>query len=397
MKRVLLILTLGVIALNSMAITPNQSHNTYMAARSFKNLDDNQLRNHARGTLMAGDLNQSVELYCEAVNRQQQKRLQGRQVSEELLGEYAYALALAQIQEEALKTIDLAINISSLKPVPEFYIYSVLYLTGYKEIADVLADADIDRWCKKAPKWLNGKGCEINEKYAAQSAISINDKTNGIKTIRNLISNNRKIEALAYSTSFMEQYPEDQLGYLLASSAWENVKCYTQAYATFEKGYALSEKEYKSLTKEAMTSQYEYLQKQSRKYGNKKSFSIPILTYIYGGIGYGNKSFTVQARYGVSQGPFSASFDASYSIPNKGKSSYSVGVTGYYRWWKMMTGLGLALYDKSFAITPSIGMSFLNSSGTSSLDLMLTSYFPIGGSASCGLTFTIGKTFYFKL
>lgn len=371
--------------------------NEIMLSMPETDVSDKSLQEQARRSLLAENLDESIRFYAAAVARQQEVRSQGRQVSPELLGEYAYALALAQAQSQALKTIDIALSLSSLRDVPQFYIFAVLFVTGFPDEADILAGCNAEVWCKKAPKWLNGQGFRINARYAAPSAIQIGSISSGVKDLRSLVSNKRKIEAVAYSSAFMTQFPESQLAYLLASSAWENLKCYKQAFQTFEKGFILADKEGASLTRQAMLAQYDYLQKQSRKKGDRMAFSPPVMTYIYGGVGYGNQNFTLQARYGMTQGPLSVSFDASISIPDGGKVYQSYGVTGYYRWKKLVAGLGMAYYDKSFAFTPTIGLSFFNSSRTSSLDLMLTSYLPIGGNASCGFTLSIGKTFYFKL
>ena len=396
MKKTLLSLVLWLPLFCVEAAEPSSISSTLRNAVA-KDVPAETLRDQARKALLDENLDESIRLYSSAVARQQETRSQGRQVSPELLGEYAYALALAQAQAEALKTVDLALNLSDLKEVPEFYIYSVLYVIGNPDEAETLAGCKEPEWCAKAPKWLNGQGCRLNDRYAAPSAIIIPDAASGLKELRFLTSKNRKIEALAYGAAFMKQYPRNQFGYLLSSSVWENLKCYTQAYLTFEKGYALAGSEGSLLSKEAMLPQYNYLKEQSQKKGNKRAFSPPVMTYIYGGVGYGSKNFTMQARYGLTQGPLSVSLDASMSIPSKGKVSYSFGVTGYYRWKILVAGLGMAFYDKSFAFTPTVGMSFYNHSHTSSLDIMLTSYLPVSGRASCGFTLSIGKSFYFKL
>lgn len=351
----------------------------------------------ARKQLLDGSVDEAIQLYAFEIEFEKGKRTQGSQVSVELLSEYAYALALAQAQPQALEFIDIAVSMQSNTVVAPFYIYSVLYVTGHKGIVDTLSGVSFEKWCSQAPAWIRDRAVGLNSSYASSSSISFADAQSGIREISSLLAQDRKIEALAYGTVFTKEFPDDQMGYLLESSAWEKLDCFSSASECFDKAYSLASVTGSLMNAESLRKQKDFLQKKSGKKGNLPTFINRLSAYVYGGIGYSGKSFNIQGRYGVVNGPVSLAFDVSLFVPDKGKTIYSYGATGYYRWKKLVTGLGLSMYDNDFSFTPTVGLSFLNSKGTSSFDIMLTTYVPTSRGADVSINISVGKTFYFKL
>lgn len=358
---------------------------------------DNERWNSARQEVLSRNFDLAISLYNAEVELQKSKRSQGRQVSEELLSEYAYALALAQIQSEALKVLDIAMSLESNKGVSPFYIFSILYLTGHPEIVDILSGTTLEKWCAQSPGWLRGYAFDLNKQYAAPSDIEIPDDVSGIKHLRLLMSQDRKTEALAYADVFTKTFPNNQTGFLLASAVWEKFDCYSTAYAQFKKAQTLASAPGALMTETSMQKQGELLLERSEKIGNRPAFGSFPMTFISAGIGYASKSFSIQGRYGVSNGPLSISFDVSFIVPDKGDFTSNYGATCYYRWRTLVTGMGIALNDSKFSFAPTVGLSFLNKKGTSSFDIMMNCYLPTSSGSKTSLTISIGKTFYFKL
>lgn len=355
------------------------------------------LRDNARKEILAGNLNEAVGLYNAAVELQKAKRSQGRQVSEELLAEYAYALALSQIQSKALETLDLAMSLENSKGVSPFYIYSVLSLTGHKDVTKILSGSLSGTWYSQAPGWLKNRAAEINEKYEAPSAIEFTDEKSGIKELQSLITQDRKLEAVVYADVFTKTFPNNQTGYLLASTAWEKLNCYTAAYNNFGKACELASAPGALMPEKSLLKQRAFLLEKANKSGNRPIF-IPVpMTFVYAGLGYASKSFTLQGRSGISYGQFSLSFDLTLFIPEKGDVTSTYGITGYYRWKKLVSGMGIAVNDGNFTFSPTVGLSFLNSKGTSSFDIMMNCYVPTSSGSSATFTISVGKTYYFKL
>lgn len=342
----------------------------------------------ARDAVLAEDFNTAIYIYNILIEKQQGKRTQGRQVNNEILGEYAYVLALAGAQELSLINIDLAQNLSTPNQTVYYYISSILEINGFGDLSVPYSHV------AKQPSWLKGKGEQFNQKYKSPILLSISNPSQAINHITECIKQSRYIEAMCYSSYLTQLMPSLQSGWLLQSAVFEKLGFYTLALSSYETGMKLS-----SSPQPGMATQLSYLQRESTKKGNQiKTWEAQSM--VYGGLSYSNSNLSINGRYGIYSGKVSYSANMSIGIPKEGDCSFYTGLSCYYNINKFFAGLGIGYQtvgsSSTFTFSPTLGFSFINAKRTSSFDISLGLSVPCKTGMNPSFVLSIGKTFYFN-
>lgn len=344
----------------------------------------------ARHAVLSEDFDKALYIYGNIIESQKERRAQGTQVDNGLMAEYAYLLALVGAQEAALVNIDLALNLKWPSPTIYYYVGSVMELVGFGDLSAPFVKIG------KQPSWLHGKGPDLNKRYKAPVLLTIERTDYAMRHITQCIRENRYVEGLCYATYLTRLVPDMQGAWLLQSAAFEKLGCYTFALQSYEKGIALSSEE----NLPGMAAQVAYLKKKSLKTGNVPA-TWQMTAMAYGGLTYSNHSTSINGRYGVSSGPLSMSVSMSINIPEHGDFSYYAGLSGFYNIGKVFGGLGMGLQTNgsatTFTLSPTLGISFINSRRTSSFDISMAWNIPCRAGMKSALGISIGKTFYFNL
>lgn len=347
---------------------------------------------NARNAIVNENFDDAIYIYNIIITNQKQQRTLGNRVNPDILAEYAYVLALAGAQQSAWINADLSQNLQSPSGYTLYLIGSILKLTGLEYFAYPYMEHT------KQPNWLNGKGQYFLEKYNCRNLLSVPKYQDAVTQITKFLSDSRFIEALAYSSRLTELYPNLPSSWLLQSSVLQKMGFYTYALQSYQKGISLNGNGSMS----GMTEQLASLQKKSDKSGNEISV-YQIRNMIYGGLSYVNKTTSITGRWGVYSGPISCSATFSVGIPDGGDVgdvSINCGMSCYYNYGCIFMGLGVSDNfvgsTDTITISPTIGLSFINSSRSSSIDVSLSWNIPCRKGMSSSLGISIGKTFYFN-
>jgi len=343
----------------------------------------------ARAAVLEEDFDKAIYVYSSLIETQQKKRSQGTQVDNTLLGEYAFVLGIVGAQQAAIINIDLALNLETPDKAIYYYTGSVLSLTGFKQYAEPFFQVG------KEPAWLQGRGEELNRRFAAPTLLNVKSSRSAIEHVTLCMNDSRYIEALCYCTYLTELDPQDKSARLLQSAVLEKLDCYSLALESYKQGILLFE----DSEQQGLTKQLEYLQQKAEENGNEINLQ-KMQRMVYGGLTYTSSYFSINGRYGASWGRYSASINASLSFPYEGESSSYTGLSIYYNVGKLFTGIGVGFQSTgsqySFNFSPTIGLSFLNSKRTSSFDISLSWNIPCKSGADSTVAISIGKTFYFS-
>lgn len=387
MKKSLLLLTLVLLLTNVQA----QSLSSLIKNVSIPATQApcNETIENARAAVVQEDFDKALYIYNVIIDRQKQERQQGSQVSNEIMAEYAYVLALTGAQEAAIINLDLAINLKWPTKTVYYYIASILDIIGFQNLSQ-----PFERYSRQ-PTWLNYKGAELNKKYRSPILLSIDRTDTAISHISQCIGDSRLIEALCYSTYLTQLAPDNQSAWLLQSTVYEKMECYTLALESYERGLNLSPED---KDRPEMTKQLSYLQKKSKKKGNFLNLWQGY-QMIYCGVSFNDGNTSLNAREGLSSGPFSISFNESFNVSKHGQCSFYAGLSLFHNFHKLFYGLGLGYQianSSTFSLSPTIGVSFPNAKRTSSIDVSIEYNIPCKSGMSSTFGISIGKTLYFK-
>lgn len=389
MKKVFLLLALITSIANMQAQTLSSLIDKFMMPMQISN---GETIENARAAVVEEDFDRALHIYGIIIDKQKQDRHQGSQVSNELLAEYAYVLALVGAQEASLINLDLALNLKTPSRTIAYYTASILDVIGF-------GDLDLSKSFAqqgKQPTWLYGRGFELNKKYRGPILINIDRADIAMTHISECINDSRLIEALCYSTYLVQLTPDMQSAWFLLSTVYENLGYYTSALACYDKGLTLSPDD-KSLP--GMEKQLTYLQKKSRKTGNTLT-NWQMYDMLYGGVTVSNGNTSLNVRYGISSGPLSVSFNERFNISKHGDVSAYTGMSLYHNINKLFYGLGAGLQTTGdsnvFSLSPTVGFSLYNAKHTSSFDVSIEYNIPCKSGMTSSFAISVGKTLYFK-
>lgn len=353
--------------------------------------------NEARTQIKTDNIYMALLSYTKLIEQSQTQRSAGSGVSGDLLAEYAYALALHHDFEPALMNIDRARMVGT--KYGDFYAAQVLTLMGYSDAAQQLMRQ------AKVPEWINGFYQGLNEKYKATTSINRDAPETALKRANKLAANRQTIQAMALFEELAAIYPDTYIIYVDYCTVWESLGYYSYAAQLLQKGIDLMPKE-ESETKQIFSNHLTKVNELKAKFENaswmKRLLGVnppKLMTYV--GASAAKGMYSLNGRTGLyTSNKFSASLNVGLNYASK-EFSGSIGVSGYKTWGIFVGGLGITdMFGKNtntLSLTPSVGLSFLNKSQTSSFDIMVNGYIPFSSEQKFSYSISVGKTIYFDL
>ena len=361
------------------------------------------LRNDAQIYIKNNQLFEAIRLYVIAVESCQESRTSGSGVNGELLAEYSYALALHHDFEAALMNIDRARMVGT--KYGDFYAAQVLTLMGYTDAAQQLMKQ------AKVPDWINSTYQGLSEKYRTTTSINRDAPEIALKRANKLAANRQTIQAIALFEELATIYPNTYIIYVDYSTVWESLGNYAYAAHLLLKGIDLMPEE--SGIENPLQQNKQIFQNHLAKVNQMKAsfenaswlkrllgMNPPkMMTYV--GASAAKDFYSLNGRMGVyTSNKFSASLNLGLNYASE-EFSGSVGISAYKAWGIFVGGLGITdMFGKdsnTFSLTPSVGLSFLNKSQTSSFDIMVNGYVPFSSDQKFSYSISVGKTIYFDL
>ena len=351
----------------------------------------------AREAALKSQIDNSVYLYADAIKHEQCNRSAGNGVDGDFLSEYAYILALHHEFEAALINIDRARMVGT--KYGDFYAAQVLAVMGYKDVAQQLMQQT------KVPEWISGNYQELTGKYKTTASINRDAPEMALKRANKLAANRQTIQAIALFEELTAIYPDIYTIYVDYSTVWESLGYYAYAAQLLQKGIDLMPQEQgenkqiflNHLTKvNDMKARFENTSWMKRLLGMNPP---KLMTYV--GASAAKDMYSLNGRIGLyTSNKFSASVNVGLNYASE-EFSGNIGVSGYKTWGIFVGGLGITdMFGKdsnTLSLTPSVGLSFLNKSQTSSFDIMVNGYIPFSKEQKFGYSISIGKTIYFDL
>ena len=373
---------------------------TFIYGQDIKNLlglNNGQTTGECHSSLKQGNVVNALSYYSKAIEHIQKDRNSGLGVSGDLLAEYSYALALHHDFEAALMNIDRARMVGT--KYGDFYAAQVLTLMGYTDAAQQLMKQ------AKVPDWINGIYQELNEKYRTTTSINRDAPEAALKRANKLAANRQTIQAIALFEELAAIYPHTYIIYLDYSTVWESLGYYAYAAYLLQKGIDLmpqAENENKQIFQNHLTKVNQMKASFENVSWLKRLLGLnppKMMTYV--GASAAKDMYSLNGRMGVyTSNKFSASLNVGLNYASE-QFSGSIGVSAYKAWGIFVGGLGVTdMFSKeqnTFSLTPSVGLSFLNKSQTSSFDVMVNGYIPFSSEQKFSYSISIGKTIYFDL
>lgn len=349
-------------------------------------------------------LREALDIYGDINHQLQNNRKTGSGVDGTFLAEYAYALALHHDFEAALMNIDRARMVGT--KYGDFYASQVLTLIGYTDPAQQLMKQ------AKMPDWINGIYQGLNENYKTMgstyrpvASINRDAPETALKRANKLAANRQTIQAIALFEELAAIYPKTYIIYVDYSTVWESLGYYAYAAQLLQKGIDLMPQEENGnklvfqnhLTKiNQMKASFENPSWLKRLLGMNPP---KMMTYV--GASAAKDMYSLNGRMGVyTSNKCSASLNLGLNYASE-EFSGSIGVSAYKALGIFVGGLGITdMFGKdsnTFSLTPSVGLSFLNKSQTSSFDIMVNGYVPFSSDQKFSYSISVGKTIYFDL
>ena len=352
---------------------------------------------NARFYIKSNDISNALATYISAIKTEQDNRNGGCSVNGNLISEYSYALALHHDFEAALMNIDRARMVGT--KYGDFYAAQILSVMGYKDAAQQLMQQ------AKVPEWISGSYQELVEKYKTTASINRDAPETALKRATKLAAKGQTIQAIALFEELSAIYSDTYIIYVDYSTVWESLEHYGYAAQLLEKGVEKMPQE--------QVENKQIFQIHLTKVNNMKArcdnaswvrrllgMNPPkLMTYV--GASVAKDMYSLNGRMGLySSNKFSASLNVGMNYASE-QFSGSIGVSGYKAWGVFVGGLGITdMFGKdsnTFSLTPSVGLSFLNKSQTSSFDIMVNGYIPFSKGQKFSYSISIGKTIYFDL
>ena len=351
----------------------------------------------AQSAVKQGNIINAVNYYRQTIEIIRAERNSGQGVRGDFLAEYAYVLALHHDFEAALMNIDRARMVGT--KYGDFYAAQVLTLMGYTDAAQQLMKQ------AKVPDWINGIYQELNEKYRTTTSINRDAPETALKRANKLAANRQTIQAIALFEELAAIYPHTYIIYLDYSTVWESLGYYAYAAYLLQKGIDLmpqAENENKQIFQNHLTKVNQMKASFENASWLKRLLGLnppKMMTYV--GASAAKDMYSLNGRMGVyTSNKFSASLNLGLNYASE-EFSGSIGVSAYKAWGIFVGGLGVTdMFGKdsnTFSLTPSLGLSFLNKSQTSSFDVMLNGYVPFSSDHKFSYSISVGKTIYFDL
>ena len=351
----------------------------------------------AQVSLKQGIINGAVGCYSQAIYYAHNQRNAGHGVSGDLLAEYSYALALHHDFEAALMNIDRARMVGT--KYGDFYAAQVLTLMGYTDAAQQMMKQ------AKIPDWIRDTYQGLNAKYKATASINRDAPEAALKRANKLAASRQTIQAMVLFEELAAIYPEIYIIYVDYSTVWESLGHFAHAARLLQKGIDLMPQELNE-NKQIFTNHLSKVNQQAASFENaswmKRFLGMnPPKMMAYVGASVAKDMYSLNGRLGLyTSNKFSASLNLGLNYAGE-EFSGSVGLSAYKTWGIFVSGLGVTdVFGKdsnTLNLTPSVGLSFLNKSQTSSFDIMVNGYIPFFSDQKFSYSVSVGKTIYFDL
>lgn len=351
--------------------------------------------------LRADRIPEAVIEYSAAVERAKGARSAGEGVPADLLGEYAYALALGHDFESALMNLERSRALGG--KYSQFYSAQVLRVMGLDEAADEIGKGAI------APDYLESCYRDLNEKHSYGARVISRTPKESLKMANALASQGRYVQALAMLGDLKAMYPDEPILYVSESTVWEGMKHYDKAYASLETALGMMPATSSNQNRRQIYNDHLLFLKNKKSPEPVKTswlreniigYGTPRLI-LYGGATFASGMTSLNARAGLyTSSNFSASLNLGINS-GSGSSSGSIGVSAYKTMKALVLGLGVSDQFSSesnvFCLAPSAGLTFPSKDRNSSFDIMLGFTVPFSGGGKIGYSISLGRTIYIDL
>ena len=321
--------------------------------------------------------------------------------------EYAYALALGGLYENALMYLDRAILLETSMEI-YFYVAQVFALMGYDTLAmEFWKYGAIDK-----PKWIDFDYALWQQKYGQKKPESINRDPDSIafKRANDLAARGMFLQSLVLFQELIDSYPDQFFPYIGYSTVWENIGMYRKAAEELEKGIKLMQERKDATLDDALYAFDKHLSELNKKARKSNSALLAVPQYkpmmmIYGGGMFSNRNLIANARVGfylTNSLSVSLNLGVSHDLINV-NTYFDMGFSVYQRLKFFVVGIGLTSQfgnnSISLGLQTSAGFSFfLGKNKKSSLDILfdMPVLFDIdtGGEPRLMYGASIGQTFY---
>ncbi|MCR5520209.1 MAG: tetratricopeptide repeat protein [Bacteroidales bacterium] len=351
------------------------------------------------GLLTAGHIPEAVRSYSAEVQRSQDERSAGEGVPADLLGEYAYALALSHDFDAALANIERSRALGG--KYADFYSAQILRVMGLDDAADELGKNVAIPWN------IRNHYEALNKKYASRARLVSGTPAEVIKTASTLAAAGQSVQALAKLGDLKQRYPENAVIYSCESTVWESLKHYRKAAQSLEKALSLTPSTADNLGRRTiygnhlntLKTKFDPVPAQPNFWKDKVlGYDKPRLM-VYGGATLTSGLSSLNMRLGLyTSACFSASLNLGIARASK-TTTGTIGISAYKTIKYLIFGMGISdSFSKGsnvFTLNPSAGVSFPAKDGMSSTDVMLGLSLPLSSGVGLGYSISVGRTFYF--
>lgn len=358
---------------------------------------------HAQGVeLLCSDrISDAIISYSEAVERAKGQRSAGEGVPADLLGEYAYALALGHNFDASLMNLERSRALGG--KYTQFYSAQVLNVMGLDEAADEVGKGAI------VPDYIEPFCKGLNEKYSSGARVVSRTPQESLKMANALAAQERYVQALAMLGDLKAMYPKEPVIYVSESTVWEGMKHYDKASESLETALSLLPPTSVNQNRRQVYNDHLLFLRSKKSPAPAKTSWLKenILGYgtprllLYGGATFASGMTSLNARAGLyTSSNFSASLNLGINSAS-GSTSGSVGLSAYKTMKNLVLGLGVSdMFSKEsnvFCLAPSAGLTFPSKDRKSSFDIMLGFTIPFSGGGKIGYSVSLGKTIYIDL
>lgn len=356
----------------------------------------------ARNLILAENINEAIASYAQLISKDS--------TNATLLAEDAYALALGGIYEAALMRLDRCWSIGANSPDVNYLTGQVFALMGYNDITNEIWKSS-EKY--KTPVWIDSKAAILLEKYKIKTSnLSIKNKEELIakfKLANEMAAKNSYFQSIALFHEIIYLYPNEYLPYVGYSITMEKAGALEKSAQTTEKAISLIGNNPEDQEKRQFLEQR--LVSIKRQMALLPAGSLPglyqmkvldaarpqMMAYAGGTASPSLTSLNCRIGYYIS-GSTNGSLD--FGITNiSGKSSANLGLSVYDRKNSYVYGTGILMTSGSgstaYYLKISMGLSKMNRSRTSSLDIFLDVNYGMGKGALTFFGLSLGESIYF--
>lgn len=355
-------------------------------------------RQQCREWILGGSFDEAVGGYAALIEAEKAARNETAGVDEDLLAEYAYALALAGYYDGAVVNMDRARLLG--KKDTDFYTAQILSLMNYPELADIFWTTEHSQ---AAPAWVASSYKSLAEKHKGTPVIGGSDPDTAFRRANELASRKQYVQSVVIYQELADNFPDNSIIHVGFSTVLEDMKKLSPAAKELQKGIALLSPEQTGASS-AFSAHLVSLNNQINAMDSKTWFERILDEYepstiIYAGGAAGSDVFSLTGRLGLyTNTKTSGSINIGYSYASS-NHAFNIGLSAYQTLGRMVFGLGIneaiSSSDDVFSITPAVGLTFMNKDKDASYDILLNYMIPVKSGYPTTLVVSFGRTFYF--